>query len=337
MATIKDVASRAGVSIGSVSAVINQKSVTSAALREKVYKAIEELGYSPHGGARGLRVGRTKSIGLLVADINNPHFSSLASAIELACDRAGYTLSLGNALGDLQKEIRHIQLFRRQRVDGLILSLAGHGKDYIEMIRKSVTVPTVLIDQAIEGLNFDTVKLDNVRAGRLVMEYLLRIGHRRMAIFIGPLRYETSIERLQGCLDAIRDFPEPIEEPIVIDGNFDIDVSHRETVKLLSGPVRPTALVAISNHMTLGIMKGLADQGFRCPRDISVIGIDDLPTATAFSPRLTAAVQPTAEMGQAAVDFVLRRLQGEGDAAPMHFLGEPRLIVRDSCQVLDPS
>lgn len=334
MATIKDVAQRAGVSIGSVSAVMNNKEVTSPELREKVLKAVEDLGYTPHAGARSLKVGRTRSIGLLVPDIINPHFAALASAIERACQKAGYTLSLGNTLGDYEQEKRHLELFRRQRVDGMILDLVGTTPEYVERIRKAINVPTVLIDRRPQGLKCDAVLLANYHAGRMITDYLVRSGHREIAILIGELDYSTSVDRLQGYLDVLAENGIARREEFILQGMFDVEPAYEATMQMLSRGHRPTAIVCINNQMIIGAMKALRDQGFRCPEDISIAGIDDLPTAEVFSPTLTVVVQPTVEMGERAVANVLARLNGEAPEEPVIMECEPHLIVRNSTRVL---
>lgn len=335
MATIKDVARRAGVSIGSVSAVVNNRSVTSPELRSRVLAAIDELGYTPHAGARSLKMGRTRSMGLLVPDIINPHFAALASAIEKASERAGYTLSFGSTLGDTDKEARNLELFRRQRVDGLILDLVGTTADYVRQIVRTITVPTVLIDRRPEGLPFDSVLLNNRAAGRLVTEYLVRSGHRRIAILLGQLDYSTATERLAGYLEVLEENGIARDDRLILQGEFDIEPAYRATVELLSRGIRPTAIFCINNQMTIGVMQALNEQGFRVPHDISLAGIDDLPTAATFSPRLTVAIQPTVEMGEKAVEMLLARLNGTASPEPVQVVCEPRLIVRDSCRVLE--
>lgn len=335
MATIKDVAKRAGVSIGSVSAVVNERAVTSPQLRERVLAAIEELGYTPHAGARSLKMGRTRSMGLLVPDIINPHFAALASAIEKASERSGYTLSFGNTLGDLDKEARNLELFRRQRVDGLILDPVGTSPEYLSHLRRLISVPAVLIDRRVEGLPFDSVLVNNYAAGRMVTEYLVRSGHRRIAIVIGQLDFSTAVERLQGYLDVLDENNIPRDDRLILQGLFDIEPAHEAIVEMLASGQRPTAIFCINNQMTIGAMQALAEQGFRCPQDISVAGVDDLPTAAAFSPRLTVAVQPTVEIGEKAVECLLARLNGTAPPEPVHVVCEPRLIVRDSCRVIE--
>lgn len=337
MATIKDVAKRAGVSIGSVSAVLNERAVTSPALRERVRAAIEELGYSPHAGARSLKGGRTRSIGLLVPDVINPHFAALASAIEQASERAGYTLSFANTLGDVGKEARNLELYRRQRVDGMIFDPAGvPTEDYMRQLRRVISVPAVMIDRNPQGLPFDSVLLNNRAAGRMVTEYLVRTGHRQIAILIGQLEFSTAVDRLQGYLDVLEESGIRRDERMILQGKFDIEPARKALGDLLAQGARPTAVVCINNQMTIGAMQALADQGFRCPEDISIAGIDDLPTASAFSPRLTAAAQPTSEIGEKAVGLLLARLDGTAPPEPVHLVCEPRLIVRSSCRVIGP-
>ena len=335
MATIKDVAKLAGVSIGSVSAVINDRAVTSPGLRERVLDAIDRLGYTPHAGARSLKGGRTRSFGLLVPDIINPHFAALASAIEKASERAGYTLSFGNTLGDVDKEARNLELYRRQRVDGLILDLVGTSPEYIRKLLAAISVPTVLVDRRPEGLPFDSVLLNNRAAGRLITEFLVRSGHRRIAIVIGQLDYSTAVERLEGYLEVLEESGIPRDDRLILQGEFDIEPACRAVGEMLASGQRPTAIFCINNQMTIGAVRALSEQGFRCPQDISVAGIDDLPTAPVFNPRLTVAIQPTIEIGEAAVGLLLARLNNTAPPEPVHIVCEPRLIVRDSCRVLE--
>jgi LacI family transcriptional regulator len=201
-------------------------------------------------------------------------------------------------------------------------------------IKKTVNVPTVLIDRRPEGLPFDSVLLNNRAAGRVVTEYLVRSGHRQIAILIGQLDYSTAVERLQGYLDVLEENGIPRDDRLIVQGLFDIEPARQATNDMLSSGVRPTAIFCINNQMTIGVMMALHDQGFRCPQDISVAGVDDLPTASAFSPRLTVAIQPTVEIGEKAVDLLLARLNGSAGPDPVHVVYEPRLMVRDSCRVI---
>jgi len=333
MATLRDVALRAGVSIGSASAVVNGTAPVSPEMRAKVLRAVEELGYSPDGIARSLRLGRTRTIGLVVPDITNPHFAGMASAIEIACDRAGYTLMLCNTADDPAKEIRHLKLMRTQRVDGIIL-VPGGATVEVEPLRQAIAAPTVLVDRTLDGLDCDAVLLDNRAASRMVVEYLIRSGHRRIGIIVGPAALSMSGERLAGYRETLAENGIPVVEALVVAGDFQSEPAYQAAVALLHRRPRPTAIFSTSNHTTIGTMKALADQGFRCPRDISVAGIDDFEWSNAFAPRLTTAAQPIAEIGGQAVAALLERMSGTGASQPRRFVLAPRLIVRDSCRAI---
>jgi LacI family transcriptional regulator len=333
MATLRDVALRAGVSIGSASAVVNSTAPVSPEMREKVTRAVEELGYTPDGVARSLRLGRTRTIGLVIPDITNPHFAAMASAIEVACDAAGYTLMFCNTSDDAAKELRLLRLMRTQRVDGIILVPSGASTD-AEPLRTAITAPTVIVDRTIDGLDFDSVLLDNRAASRMVVEYLIRSGHRRIGVVAGRTGVSLSSERLEGYRETLEENGIAFDESLVAGGEFQPEPAYRAAITLLHRRPRPTAIFSTSNHTTIGVMKALADQGFRCPQDISVAAIDDFDWSSAFSPRLTTAAQPIAEIGRSAVEALLARMRGAAGAVPRRIVLQPQLIVRDSCKTI---
>ncbi len=336
MANIRDVAQRAGVSVGSVSAALNQSASVSKEMRRKVLAAVEELGYTPDGVARSLKLGKTHTIGLVISDIANPHFTAMVSAIEVACDAAGYTLTLCNSAENSDKEMRHLEVMRSQRVDGLILDLSGSGPDYAARLRRTIAVPAVMIDRTVEGLLFDSVLIDNVAAGRMVTEYLLRSGHRRIAVVAGRAGVSTSTDRIAGYREALEDNGIAFDPNLVVAGDFQTEPAAAAARILLNRRPRPTAFFSINNLMTIGVMKELRDQGFRCPEDISIVGVDDFEWSNAFAPRLTTAAQPIADIGARAVQCLLERLTDQYEGAPRRTILTPRLIVRDSVRDLTP-
>lgn len=335
MATLRDVANRAGVSIGSVSAVVNRTAPVSATLRQRVLAAIEELGYAPDGVARSLKTGRTRTIGLIIPDLTNPLFAALAAAIERACDAAGYALVLCASADDPEKELRHLQLMRTQRADGLILVLSGVEPGNAEAIRRLVTVPAVLVDRTLRGLpEFDSVMLDDRAAARMVVEYLVRSGHRRIGVITGRPGISTATDRFDGYREALDEAGIAFDEALAVCGDFQIETAKDATAALLHRRPRPTAIFSTSNLTTIGVMRAIAEQGFRCPKDVSVAGIGDFEWSTAFSPGLTAVVQPVRAMGERAVECLLARLAGTPPAGPVRAVFAPQLAVRDSCRVI---
>lgn len=330
MTTLRDVAARAGVSIGSVSAVVNDAAPVSPALRERVERAVAELGYVPHGLARSLRLGRTNTIGLLVPDITNPHFSGLASAIEVACDRAGYTLTLCTSTDDVAKELRQLGVLRAQRVDGVILVPGGGPGHEAGAIRRLLQGPVVLVDRTLPGLEADAVLLDNAMAARLVVDHLVELGHRRIGLVSGPERLSIAAERLGGYRVALERHGMAFDARLVVDGGFQAEPAARAALALLGRRPLVSAIVAASSHTTIGVMQALRDRGLRCPEDVSIAAIDDFAWADAFAPRLTTAAQPIQALGAAAVQRLLGRIRGSLQGPPVATVLPPRLLVRDS-------
>lgn len=337
MATIRDVAIRAGVSVGSVSAALNRTAPVSEEMRRRVMAAVEELGYTPDGVARSLKLGRTRTIGLVVSDIANPHFTAMISAIEVACDAAGYTLTLCNSAENSDKEFRHLGVMRSQRVDGLILDLSGSGADYAAKVRRAIAVPAIMIDRTVDGLDLDSVLIDNHSAGRVVTEYLLRSGHRRIGVVAGRAGVSTSMQRVAGYREALQDAGIAFDPELVVAGDFQIAPAVEAARALLNRRPRPTAILSINNLMTIGVSKALHDQGFRCPHDISIAGIDDFEWSNAFAPRLTTVAQPIAEIGARAVECLLQRLDDGFEGASRQIVLTPKLIVRDSVRMIGPA
>lgn len=330
MATLRDVALRAGVSVGSVSAVINGKSSVSPLLRKKVLAAIADLDYSPDALARSLKTGRTHTIGLLLSDITNPHFATMARAIEKACEAHGYMLMLGNTDEDPDKELRHLELMRRQRVDGLILDLAGVGGKYAARIRDAIAVPAIGVDRVVEDLPYDYVLLDNRAAGRMLAQHLIRCGHRRIGVISGRPDISSSVDRLGGFLDAFAEHGIDFDDQLVVPGFFQTEPAYRAMIDLLRRRPRPSAVFSINNLMTIGAMQALAAEGLRCPDDMTVVGIDDFPWSSAFTPRLTVVRQPVDDIGEIASSRLIARLRGEIAGPPEVIVVPPALMVRDS-------
>jgi LacI family transcriptional regulator len=334
-ATIRDVASAAGVSIATVSAVLNGTARVSPKRSKLVHDAVEALGYAPHGPARSLRLGRTKAIGIVVGDIANPFFTSLIRIVEQRASEAGYFVIVANSDDDIDKELNLLRLFREQRVAGVLLAPAGDSEDYVETIRRAIDVPLVLIDRQLPGSPFDTVAVDNLKAAHMVTDYLVRLNHRRIAIVIGKQHLWTTEQRFNGYRDALRAAGIEPDSDLECVADSRTEAAYRIVQKLLAGPNPPTAIFAANNLMMLGAFEAIIDMGFRCPEDISIAGIDDLPWSSALRPKLTTVAQPIEELGACALNMLLARVEhpegdGEEVGAKLEVL-EPEFLVRDSC------
>ncbi|MGD9913275.1 MAG: LacI family DNA-binding transcriptional regulator [Rhizobiaceae bacterium] len=331
MATIRDVARRAKVAVSTVSAVINQSAPVSQAVVSRVEAAIRETGYTPNVAARSLRNGDSRLIGLVVPDISNPFFSALARIIETRCLAAGYMSFVYNTDEDPKREEQILGMMHMQRVAGLILTPTESSAEHGAKLSKHLKVPTILLDRHVAGTDFEAVVLDNRQAAHMAADYLLRLGHRRIAIVAGREGVSSAEERLDGCRQAFAQRGVAFDEKLVLRGDYDQTRALGVTQRVLSGAERLTAVLAFNNVMTIGILRGLHNLGLSCPKDVSIIGIDDFDWAEAVQPRLTVVAQPVAEMAERAIDRLLARLAGEAPSEQRLHVFEPVLIARESC------
>jgi LacI family transcriptional regulator len=330
MATIVDVAHTAKVSIATVSAVLNGNKFVSEELRGRVLKAIEDTGYHPHGIARSLKNGRTKTIGLVVTDVTNPYSTAVARSIEDAAHAEGYTVILCNSDEDFGKEETYLGLMRTRRVDGLILAPSGKPEDYRDTLEE-LRMPVVLVDRTIEGLDLDAIVVNNLEASRQGIEYLLGLGHTRIGAIVGPQHLSTSRERLAGYRQALSAAGLPFDEDLVCHGNFRHEDAYQAGLGLLRRANRPTAVFASNNLMALGILRAVQEIGLRCPEDISIIAFDDFDGAALFRPALTTIAQPTTEIGRMAVDRLLAQLRRQAGNSPRRKVMSATFNIRGSC------
>ena len=330
MATIKDVARRAGVAISTVSAVLNRSAPVSEQVISKVDKAIAAVGYVPHGAARSLRSGNSQLIGLVVPNIANPHFAAVAREIENICLTAGYMTVVYSTGQDPERESQVLKMLRVQRVAGLIViptrSDAEHGSHLVDKIN----VPTVLLDMFVEGLPYNVIKTDNIEAGRLATDHLLGLGHRRIGIIVGIAGLATSDDRLGGYLKAHAEHGVAVEPGLQLPGNFDQAQAYRQAIEVLRRPDRPTALVAISNMMTLGLLFAVRELKVKVPAELSIVGIDDLEFAAVIDPAPTVVVTPILAMARRSIELLLRQITNKEAATGKWEINQPHLLIRHS-------
>lgn len=331
MATIRDVARLANVSVATVSNVLNTAERVRPELAARVRAAMEALSYTPHAGARALRRRSSGLIGLVVGDITNPFFSELFEAVEDAAAAAGYLVLLCNSSERVEREEAHLRMLRTQRIDGLILASTGAASMNRASLLAQLEVPVVLVDRAMEGLGYDAVVLDNRRAGLEATRHLIERGHRRIAFVNGPEVLRTAADRLSGYREALLEAGLPFDARLVRDAGFRAEPASAALAELLALPEPPSAILTGNNLMTIGVMKALAEGGLSCPGDVSVVGIDDLPWADAVSPGLTVMAQPVRQMGVSALDLLVGRMSGKLVGAGSAIVMPPRLIVRRSC------
>jgi LacI family transcriptional regulator len=328
-----DVADAADVSIATVSAFLNNTTVVSAELTARIEAAIRSTGYTPNAIARSLKTGSTRTIGLTVADIRNPFFTDVVATIQQALNNAGYAVMLCSNEESTGQQDQQIKLLLDRMVDGLIIAPAGEDQLMRELI-SSTKKPVVLIDRTCDGLDVDSVTLDNAGAVYDAVDYLIRLGHRRIGFMSGPMQASTGRDRLAGYRRAIEDHGIPFEPSLIGEGNYQDAAAYRATLSLLSSSHRPTALFSANNLMVIGAMRAIHDMGLNCPKDISIACMDDFPWSNVFSPRLTTVAQPVEAIGEHAARLLLDRLNGTNVKEPRRLVLQGRLITRSSCMPL---
>lgn len=322
--TMRDVARLAGVSISTVSAVVNNKGIVGPATTAVVQKAIKAMGFSPHAGARGLRIGRTHIIGLVVPDITNPFFVQASRGVEDEAIKYGYEVMVCNSNDDPELEMRHLKALHAQRVDGVVLAPADSYTAREAIIRDGA--PIIFVDCVPMKAKVNCVVTDNFHASYDAVKYLVGLGHKRIAVISGRLVHSTSFDRVEGCRLALQEADLPVREGSLRQGDSHIESGYRIALNLLQSPEPPTAIFTLNNRMALGMLRALRELGIRCPERISVMSFDDPDWAEVFSPSLTAIQQPTYEIGKAAMGLLLRSIESDAKGSEP----EPQQVVLKS-------
>jgi LacI family transcriptional regulator len=331
MATIKDVAQEAGVSTATVSAVINDSAYVSPELRARILAAIGKLNYTPMQAARNLKRGRSQLIALVVADLANPFFARLVYAAEAAVAAWGYSLVLFNSDEKPDNERRILARIRALSCDGVVLVPVGDAAHRVPRDFDGNVMPMVLFGRTVDDDLCDTVTIDNVSAASQVTNYLLDLGHTRIATITGPLHLTTGRGRLDGMLAAMKARGFAPQPGHVRSGEFREDVAYSVARELLERPDRPTALYAANGVMALGVMRAMADLGLKCPEDVSIASTDTIPGIGGLRPRLTRTEHPVTEMTNEALRLLIDRIDRGTDVAPRNVVFQPALILGDSC------
>lgn len=332
MATIRDVAKKAGVSISTVSLALNESGPVSVETKQRVWAAAEAVGYAPNALAQSLKSGRSRLIGMVVGDMANPFFGSLLRAVERIAKARDHMVIVSDTNADVDSERAILEHLKRLRVAGIIISPMGHGPEYLDQLR-SIDIPMVALDQRIEGLDCDFVASDNALASAMLTEHLIRMGHRRISHISGTPGLWTTEMRIKGFRDTMASAGVEVDESLQAVGDYRGQRAYEQTMRLLTRPDRPTAIVAANNVMALGALQAIFDLGFRCPENISLTSIDDVPWSNVIRPKLTMVVQPIEELADTACRWLLERTaaRGQSDLPAREELLVPSLVIGDSC------
>lgn len=326
--SITDVAKLAEVSTATVSRVINEIGNVKPALRDRVLGAIEELGYEPSGIARNMRNQSKRTIGLVISDIQNPFFTDMVRAIEESAYEQKYTVLLGSSANKVKREQLYLNLLAQERVAGVVIVPLDSDPAHFKFRRN---LPMVFLDRLVEGVDADAVLLDNNRGGAMGAEHLIGHGHRRIGLVAAPAAQGAVDERQEGFCNALARAGID-QDPKLIQWGNDVKEAggYNATMQLLAAKPRPTALFAVNNVRTLGMLRAIHDSGLRVPEDISLIGFDDSPWLSLLSPPLTTISQPIYEMANEAVRLLMRRIESEGEPPQVVARMSPTLIKRES-------
>jgi LacI family transcriptional regulator len=313
--TIADVARRAGVSTATVSRVLAGLGGARPATRARIEAAARDLGYRPSAIARSLKLRTTKTFGLIITDIENPYFPQLVRAVEDAAHRAGYALLLCNAADDPDRESLYLDLLVDRRTDGVIIAASSLGERHRAWLREA-SLPIVLVNTVARGVRLPSVASDNRDGGRLAGTHLVELGHRRLGALTAGQRNADAPLRLSGVQDAMVAAGLDAGSLAVVVGDPGVIGGETAMSEMLDRHPDVTGVVAYNDLMAIGALRAVRARGGRVPRDVSVIGFDDVDFAAYVEPPLTTITQSTAELGRLAVRQLIDRLPGEPARGP---------------------
>ena len=330
MANIQEVAQSAGVSTASVSRYLSGAPVRS---RVAIARAIEELGYSPSVVARSLKSGRHGSIGVIVPDFANPFFSALVKGIEQETRASDYQVLLGNSDEDPHQEDALLAALS-QRTDGIIMApLVDEGRSVLGL--SSINIPVVLVDRDVHTSHrFDRVLVDNLSGAQKDVDHLVSLGHTRLGFISGPLQSTPGRARHEGFLSAMAGHNLAVADNLVRISDFRENGGYQSMMDIWAMPDRPSAVFIANNLMTIGALNALSGLKVRVPRDVSVVGFDDLSFAPLLNPPLTAIRRPDIEQGASAARLLLRRILDGDESAPQSVTLPVELVVRGSTSTI---
>ena len=314
MSTINDVAKLAGVSAMTVSRVINNSGYISRETRSRVEAAIAELAYVPNAVGRQLRSKRTKMLALVLSDIMNPFFTTIARGVEDVARAQGFSVMFCNTDESEAEEARYLLMLVQRQVDGVLLVPASTSGKSLRLL-SSHHMPVVVLDRRIQSRQVDSVRSDSEAGAYTLTEHLIALGHRRIAVLTGRRSVSTSIDRVAGYCRAMLDAGLELDDNLVRYGEYNygdynqVD-GNRMALEVLAADPRPTAIFAANNFIAFGAMRSLRDAGLRVPDDVSIVAFDDLPVAWLSDPFMTVVDQPAYEIGRRGAELMLARLDG---------------------------
>jgi len=333
--TIRDVAKAAALSATSVSRFLNGDIVLPQTSASRIERAVRELNYQPNRLARNLSLGQSKMVGLIIPDISNPFFATLACAVEEVAFEAGYGILLCNTQNDRSRELAYLQLLSGRQLDGIVF-LTSHAEDseLAEILRQNRNV--VLIDEDVAGVSAPRIFSENRAGGYLATRHLLENGHRRIAFIGGPKNLLSTQERFTGFKNALQEHGLKPVSSLVRFGPYTSDYGRETAVAFLSSSKPPTAIFASSDYVALGVLNAAHRFGLEIPDALSLIGFDDMPLAELLQPPLTTIRQSARRLGAEGMKVLLQVIAGQ-KVKPIETRLPVELILRNSVRTLQPN
>ncbi len=331
--TIYDIAKEAGVSAATVSRVLTNSANVRKEKRDKVQNLIEKYNFMPNAMARGLSDNKSKAIGIVAADIRNPYYSEVFVACENAAREAGYTTLLCNSLGITEREEMHLEMLQQQRVDAII-QLGGRADDlvsnggYVEKVKQIIPNIPLVVTGKLDGTPSYEVQIDAKRAVRLLMDYLLGLGHERIAMVGGRKDVLATFNKVQEYREILKEHHIPYREEYVIEGSYNYETGYFCMNQVLELDDIPTAVIAINDFAAAGVVRSASERGYRIPEDISVVSYDNTHLAELLIPKLTSIDYDYVTFGRKLVETAIAVAQGR--KVPRHQKVTPALMIRES-------
>ena len=330
--TINDIAKKAGVSLATVSRVLNNSPHVSKKMRKKVLDIIEELNYIPSAYARSLSMNKSTIIGVIGPEISNQFFSEIIKGITSVADASGLSILLFNTDENAEKEAHAIRLLQEYRVQGLIITpvtgVNSYDKDYVQLFN-GLNIPFVLMDRSIKNSNFDGIYFDDTAAIFNATKLLIENGHRNIKIFVGNPDHIVSVRRIQGFTDAMNAYDISFSSENILTGEFSIQSSYEITRDLILAHNLPTAFIGITNMISMGCLKALYQYGISIPDEIAFVGYDGLQMLDVLNLNLTLVEKDPVEMGRRAAKLLLEKIQKK-QSSMGHYTLMPTTFVRGS-------
>jgi LacI family transcriptional regulator, galactose operon repressor len=327
--TIKDVARDAECSVGTVSRVINNKSV-SIKTREAVERSMRELGYTPNAIAQSMRTNTTKAIALVVNDISNPLFSGIAKATGDVLRAHGYFLLISNTNNNPEMECEILETLMQRRIDGLIIAVADEKNKEIQAMLDKVRFPVVLLDRELNH-EYDSVCDDHFTGMEQAVRYLMDLGHTKIHLISGSEKIRPGRERIGGFKSAFKNRNVDFNNNLISEGRLDSAYGYEEAIKALNSPERPTAIIAGGNQIFTGVLRAIKRCNLDIPRDISVIACDDVDLTVLMRPSITVISRSIPDIGRATGELLFNRIKDPSNLSKRQILIPTELLVRESC------